>query len=168
MRKSKSIKLILTAIAIVVSFALSLFAYTALATPSEPAVQEFEAGYFGISSVGSKKLTIVARGAELSTNGQNAQNKVVDQVFRYRVTGKSENEFINFEVLIVGNGSITVTNMPSGHYVVTEIQDGTWRYETEAISRQVNLYTSLAGAAVFNHNKTTNKWLNEFSSPVVV
>ena len=159
MKTKNSLKLILSTFAIVLSLAFTLCAGASIfKSDTLPNSQEFEASAFGISAVGSKQLTVVARGAK---DGE-------DQVFRYRVTGKSATDFIDFEVLIVGNGSVTIKNMPTGHYVVTEILDSTWRYETVAISRKVNLSASLAGAAVFDHERTSNKWLNEFGDVVTI
>ena len=112
MKTKNSLKLILSTFAIVLSLAFTLCAGASIfKSDTLPNSQEFEASAFGISAVGSKQLTVVARGAK---DGE-------DQVFRYRVTGKSATDFIDFEVLIVGNGSVTIKNMPTGHYVVTEI-----------------------------------------------
>ena len=49
-----------------------------------------------------------------------------NQSFLYRITN---GEGIDLTVAIVGNGFVTIQNLPAGKYTVTQFSDWSWRYE---------------------------------------
>ena len=100
-------------------------------------------------TMGERKLIITSTGAKEST----------PQVFRYRVTGRMGDEYVDFTVEIVGNGVITIEGMHSTMYTVTEITNDSWRYIPDSPEKTVDLYNYTSGAAIFIHTRN-NRWLN--------
>lgn len=70
------------------------------------------------------------------------------------------------EVTIVGNGSVTISELPVGTYSIVEDTGWSWRY-TPRYSEPVTLSSASWNDTLTCTNKQTNdKWLNEFSAVV--
>lgn len=70
------------------------------------------------------------------------------------------------EVTIVGNKSVTISELPVGTYSIEEDTGWSWRYKP-SYSGSGNLSsTSPTGTLTCTNTKKNNKWLNEFSAVV--
>ena len=82
-----------------------------------------------------------------------------NQTFVFTVTGPKG---FSMEVVIKGNGSTTITNLPAGTYTVTEDTDWSWRYETTSPSQTVTADSISNGEAsvAFVNNRGDDHWLD--------
>lgn len=73
------------------------------------------------------------------------------------------------QVSIVGNGSVTIKDIPVGTYTVTELTDWSWRYELESISptakegdafATVEATADETAKATFENKRDNDKWLS--------
>lgn len=89
-----------------------------------------------------------------------------NQSFVFTVTG--DNGF-SMQVVIKGNSSKTIKNLPAGNYTVTEDVGWSWRYTPESRSQEVTAADIQNGKAIvdFNNTRATQgndgtswKWLN--------
>ena len=92
-----------------------------------------------------------------------------NQSFIFNVTG--DNGF-SLDVVIHGNGSVTIKSLPSGTYTVTEETSWSWRYTPDSKNQTVNSQSITGGQATvtFNNTRATEqshesnlngwKWLN--------
>lgn len=70
------------------------------------------------------------------------------------------------EVTVVGNDSVTISELPVGTYSIEEDTGWSWRY-TPSYSGSGNLSsTSPTGTLTCTNRKENDKWLNEFSAVV--
>lgn len=70
------------------------------------------------------------------------------------------------EVTVVGNDSVTISELPVGTYSIEEDTGWSWRY-TPSYSGSENLSsTSPTGTLTCTNRKENDKWLNEFSAVV--
>ena len=86
-----------------------------------------------------------------------------DQVFVFRIQGKTGTETagIDLTVTVVGDNSVTITKLPVGGYTVTELTDWSWRYENTAASREVELvYNDGSNEIIYNNSRENGKWLD--------
>ena len=86
-----------------------------------------------------------------------------DQVFIFRVQGKSGTETagIDLTLTVVGDNSVTVTKLPVGNYTVSELTDWSWRYENTSAVREVNLaYNDGKNEIVYENSRENPKWLD--------
>ena len=86
-----------------------------------------------------------------------------DSAYLFRLTGVSSSvsESISLTVTVVGNGSVTITNLPVGTYTVAEITDWSWRYDPDSASRSVTLTVDHdTNEVTFDHEKNNAKWLD--------
>jgi len=86
-----------------------------------------------------------------------------DQVFIFTIKGKTDTETaeINLTVTVVGNGSVTIADLPVGHYTISELTDWSWRYENEEAKREVELtYNDGSNEIVYNNTRENGKWLD--------
>ena len=83
-----------------------------------------------------------------------------NQTFLFRITGP---DGFDMDVVVEGNGSATIKNLPVGDYTVTELAWG-WRYELDEVSPEngsVTLeYPNLNQTVTFTNERTENKWLS--------
>lgn len=84
------------------------------------------------------------------------------QIFMYRIKGTSDlTEGIDLTVTIVGNGTVTVNELPIGDYTVTELVEWSYRYTPDAAEKTVSLSTNVAdNKLLFSHMRTSTKWLD--------
>ncbi len=99
-------------------------------------------------------ITITRTNAEDESNG--------DQVFVYRITNQNTGDVIN--VTVSGNGSVTVSDLLYGNYLVEQCNNWSWRYEDASSSLTLN---SENVVAVFNDDPSSGKWLSGNSAVTV-
>ena len=85
-----------------------------------------------------------------------------DQVFIFRIKGTDQKTSdIDLTVTVVGNGSVTVTKLPTGRYTVSELTDWSWRYENAEAERDVELtYNDGSNEIIYNNTRQNVKWLD--------
>lgn len=84
-------------------------------------------------------------------------NETLDpnQTFVFKVTGPNG---FSMEVVIVGNGSATITNLPAGTYTVTEDTSWSWRYEPVGGGTQTGSPEN--PTVVFSNQRDDETWLD--------
>ena len=62
---------------------------------------------------------------------------------------------------MIGNSSVTISGLPIGSYIITELTDWSWRYNTAEAQRMVTV-SSNAAENVFGYNqyRLNGKWLD--------
>lgn len=93
-------------------------------------------------------LTITKSGVEAQDAGA---------PFVFNVSGNG----VNMDVVVYGNGSVTIKDLPAGTYTVSE-KSGYWRYTCTTGDRTVTP-TSIK-SVTFENKRTENKWLDDFAS----
>ena len=86
-----------------------------------------------------------------------------NQAFLFRIRGKAGTDTgeIDLTVTVVGNGSTTVTGLPTGDYTVTELTDWSWRYENDTAQREITLeYNNRANELIYDNSRQHDKWLD--------
>ena len=86
-----------------------------------------------------------------------------DQVFIFRIQGKENTDTAGVDLLVtvVGNGSVTITKLPTGSYTVTELTDWSWRYENDEAVREVELiYKDGGNTLLYDNSRENGKWLD--------
>lgn len=78
--------------------------------------------------------------------------------FVFRITG----EGVSMEVVIYGNGSETIAELPAGDYTVEEIT-GYWRYSLDS-TKTVEVSGGQDAEVTFTNNRNENKWLDDYAS----
>lgn len=108
------------------------------------------------ASFGAMKtdLTITTTGAVSWDEGQ---------IFLFRIKGKADTDTaaVDLRVTVVGNGSVTVTELPVGEYEICEETAWSWRYENDEAARALTLsYSSEGTTLVFDNRRESGKWLD--------
>ena len=93
-------------------------------------------------------LTITKSGVEAQDAGA---------PFVFNVSGNG----VNMDVVVYGNRSVTIKDLPAGTYTVSE-KSGYWRYTCTTGDRTVTP-TSIK-SVTFENKRTENKWLDDFAS----
>lgn len=86
-----------------------------------------------------------------------------DQVFIFNVAGKPDTDTagVNLTITVKGNGSTTITDIPTGEYIVTELSDWCWRYEGKTETQSILLDTDKTkNTLTFDHERTEKFWLD--------
>lgn len=104
-----------------------------------------------IVHVKSFDLTITKRGCDTTLDPH--------QTFVFTVTGPNG---FSMEVVIEGNGSTTITNLPAGDYTVTEDTGWSWRYSPSNSSQTVTADSISDGKAnvEFVNTRDDDHWLD--------
>lgn len=108
---------------------------------------------------------------DLTITKSGAQDIDENQSFVFTVTGTdTKTSGINMTVVINGNGSVTITQLPIGAYTVTEDTGWSWRYTPDASTKSVTAENVSDGSHTLTFtntrtadNSTANngwKWLN--------
>lgn len=77
--------------------------------------------------------------------------------FVFNVSGNG----VNMDVVVYGNRSVTIKDLPAGTYTVSE-KSGYWRYTCQTGDQTVTP-TSIK-SVTFENKRTENKWLDDFAS----
>ena len=80
-----------------------------------------------------------------------------DQTFIFTVTGPNN---YSATVVIAGNDSVTIKNLPIGTYTVTELENWSWRYTAVDDSKDCNLATVDGRSVTFENTRTNPYWLD--------
>lgn len=122
-------------------------------TPDKDMISTYEHNIFYAKFVRSTgDLTIIRNNAEDPT-----------QVFVYEVKNDMTSEVIT--VSVVGNSSVTISDLPFGSYTVTQKNEWSWRHDDIAISIS---HQSEGGTTVpFSGAQKNDSWLNGNSAPVI-
>ena len=100
--------------------------------------------------------------SELDNHAASGDNKEERQSSIFTITGTSTSgEIVNLTVVITGNGSITVKDVPVGTYIVEEIMDWTWRYtNSEAVKDSVEVNANAPTTVEFVNVRNKTGWLS--------
>lgn len=96
---------------------------------------------------------------KVGTNAIDHDNSAERQSYIFHVTGPNN---FKMDVVICGDGSKTIKNLPVGDYTITEEENWSWRYDANASSYSVTAADIIQGnATVTVENTRTNPyWLN--------
>ncbi len=98
-------------------------------------------------------LTIRKKGADQIDENQTF-------IFKVRGVAGTDTADIDLRVVVKGNGSVTIKDLPIGRYIVEEEISWSWRYEPNEQSYEVELKTNGENEAPFTNNRTKRNWLN--------
>lgn len=93
-------------------------------------------------------LTITKSGADTDADP--------GQSFLFTVTGPD----YSTEVIIVGNGSVTLKNLKIGTYTVREDTSWSWRYKPENVSELITLKANEKNEVKINNTRDEDQWLD--------
>ena len=84
------------------------------------------------------------------------------QIFIFNVKGTSALSLhVEFTVTVVGNGSVTIKELPIGNYTVTELTAWSYRYTPDSVEKSIELSVDAAyNKLTFSHLRSNNKWLD--------
>ncbi len=118
-------------------------------TPAKVNDKNVAATYYAKFEEASGDLTIQKRITEGS----------VDQSFLFVITCEGNAAF-KMEVIVPGNGSVTIKDLPSGNYTVTEITDWSWRYDIVGSVSQTVKVGPEDPTVTFKNKRTDDHWLD--------
>ena len=85
------------------------------------------------------------------------------EMFIFRIKGISEKTGeVDLNVTVVGNSTVTVTHLPAGEYLVTELVGWAYRYTPDAEYKTIVISYSSVGdnLVTFSHLRTNVNWLD--------
>ena len=82
-----------------------------------------------------------------------------NQSFLFTVSGGGLNGQ-TIEVVIHGNGSVTIQDLPCGEYTVTENTAWSWRYTPDSNGKTANVTGGETKTVTFNNDRKKDKWLD--------
>ena len=108
-------------------------------------------GYHFVVHIQSFGLTIVKEGCDEEADP--------GQTFIFNVKGPGD---YSTQVVIQGNGSVTIQGLPAGEYTVTEDTSWSWRYKPAVNPQTVTAGDVENGTATvtFSNNRENEKWLD--------
>lgn len=86
-----------------------------------------------------------------------------NQTFIFHVVGSKDDPrtaVIDMKVVIEGNNSVTIRDLPVGSYTVTEQTSWSWRYQPDSVSKEITLNPSKTDELTFNNTRGFIYWLN--------
>lgn len=113
-----------------------------------------------------EEFTVKVKTCELTITKEGHENVDENQSFVFHVKGDDSNKYsknVDVDVIIHGDGSTVVKNLPLGNYTVTEDQGWSWRYTPTAESRNGSVTltkSSPSGAWTFVNERQEKNWLN--------
>ncbi|MBO5200667.1 MAG: InlB B-repeat-containing protein [Clostridia bacterium] len=114
-----------------------------------------------------REATYYAKFDALQTDLTIATNSVAlidgDQSFLFNIKGKAgtATEDINLNVAVQGNGSVTITELPTGEYTLTQLTGWSWRYNNISPVRELQLeYNGGSNTVVYSMNRVNELWLD--------
>lgn len=85
------------------------------------------------------------------------------QAFLFCITGVAgtDTEGVDLTVSIIGDGSVTVKDLPVGKYTVVELTEWSWRYENATAETQITLsYDASVNVLVYDNIREAVQWLD--------
>lgn len=99
--------------------------------------------------------------ADLTIKKTGAQDIDENQSFVFTVSGTAnDGTTVNMKVVVHGNGSVTIKDLPIGTYTVTEDTGWSWRYDPEGISKEITLTADGENKVGFSNTRRKLFWLN--------
>ena len=100
--------------------------------------------------------------ASLTISKTGADENDENQTFIFTVKGVSGTDTaeIDLRVVVKGNGSVTINDLPIGTYEVTEETAWSWRYEPVGQKYTVDLKVQEENKAPFENNRKRKNWLS--------
>lgn len=100
--------------------------------------------------------------ASLTISKKGADEIDENQTFIFTVKGiaGTDTADIDLRVVVKGNGSVTINDLPIGTYEVTEETAWSWRYEPVGQKYTVDLKVQEENKAPFENNRKRKNWLN--------
>lgn len=96
------------------------------------------------------QITIVKKGVD--------EEKDPGAPFVFNIKGNG----VNLDVVIYGNNSVTVKDLPAGTYEVTETT-GYWRYDLDTTVHQIELPAGGSETVTFTNTRNEDHWLDDFA-----
>jgi len=96
--------------------------------------------------------------ADLTITKQGYQEIDEGQSFIFKVTG-GDLPAGGMDVVIKGNGSVTIKGLKIGTYTVTEVTNWSWRYTANSRSQSIELKPAVTNAVTFVNTRSNHKWL---------
>jgi len=81
-------------------------------------------------------------------------------IFKVRGVAGTDTADIDLRVVVKGNGSVTIKDLPIGRYIVEEETAWSWRYKPENQSYEAVLKTNEKNEIPVTNNRTKRNWLN--------
>ena len=94
--------------------------------------------------------------ADLTITKQGWDSIDENQSFIFNVTGNG----VSTQVVIHGNGSVTIKGLKIGTYTVTEVTNWSWRYDPDSASQSIELKPVVKNEVTFANTRTQGKWLS--------
>lgn len=91
----------------------------------------------------------------ITKNGWNSTDE--NQSFIFTVTGPND---FKMDVVINGNGSVTIKDLPIGTYTVAENTDWSWRYTPDGNAKEITLVANGDNAVNFINSRSWIYWLS--------
>ncbi|MBE6673299.1 MAG: hypothetical protein E7599_07265 [Ruminococcaceae bacterium] len=93
--------------------------------------------------------------------GVSATDELQASIFRVQGTVGTRTEGIDVIVSVIGNGTATLTQLPLGDYTVTELTKWSWRYQSDAAVKSIQLVADIAkNELVYHNNRVIAEWLD--------
>ena len=115
-------------------------------------------GVFPVPEVNVPRKTF-----DLTIKKEAAKDTKIDenQTFVFTVKGTDEHtKDVNTQVIIKGDGSVTLKDLPVGKYTVTEDTNWSWRYNPTKNDQPVNADNTAQQTVTFVNRLNNNKWLS--------
>lgn len=115
-------------------------------------------GKFPVPNVNVPRKTF-----DLTIKKEAAKGTKIDenQTFVFTVKGTDEyTKGVNTQVIIEGDGSVTLKDLPVGKYTVTEDTNWSWRYSPTANDQIVYAQNTAQKTVTFVNSLDNNKWLS--------
>ena len=115
-------------------------------------------GKFPVPNVNVPRKTF-----DLTIKKEAAKDTKIDenQTFVFTVKGTDEyTKGVNTQVIIKGDGSVTLKDLPVGKYTVTEDTNWSWRYNPTKNDQPVNADNTAQQTVTFVNSLDNNKWLS--------
>ena len=134
-------------------------------TPNQPSTGRWvEDTFYALFEYAAADLTISKSGISDLDNHEGKDDFIKEEtqstVYIIEGTPYSGEPFESMEVTILGNGSVTLKDLPVGEYTVTEKGSWSWRYGTDDKIVDVTLSGGTTGVAEFKNQRTNILWLS--------
>lgn len=120
----------------------------------------FEGCKWGQNGFSDCHFIVHIKSFDLTIKKTGAQDIDENQSFAFKV--KKDDDSFSMDVVIYGNGSVTIKSLKPGTYTVTEETDWSWRYMPDANDQKVKSENAVNGVVTvtFENTRPKNKWLN--------